>query len=156
MDPEFIDTSVNRRSEFVDSDIRESRYLQINAKETMDDAELQSSAKEEVIQRKSRGFSFTFTVPSHRYVKGKLIRVKDALTGVDGVFLIKDVEYISGKKNTSTITICYPETYAATGNRTTTRKSKIAEEKFNPDNVPSVVQGFDSWTMLDDVPGAAL
>jgi len=152
-------SSVDSTASFIDSEIRESRILQIESDESMTSSEISNRAKEEVTIRRGRGTQFSCVVPSHNYVKGKLIKVDDELTGVEGVFLIKSVTYSSSvKENVSKLDLCYPEVYEAVGTRTTKRKSKIVEnfDKFDPSNVPGVIQGFDGWTMLDSVEGAQL
>lgn len=120
------DSAIDRRSMFLDAEVRETRYLQIQAEESMSDAELERKAQEEVNIRRARAFTFQCKVPSHKYEKGKKIRVEDDLSGVFGVFLIRAVSYTQGLEGkTSRLTLCFPETYTAVGKRITTKKSKI-------------------------------
>jgi len=116
-------------SEAIDSEIRSTRFLQVQAEESMLGAELQGKAEEEINIRRARGFNYSCTVPSHQYRIGTLVKVDDELAGVRGTFLIKAVTYNqSDQGNTSELTLCYPETYSGTGKRTSKRKSKIGDD----------------------------
>ena len=149
-------SSVDRRSEFTDDEIRDSRVLQISAEESMNDAELEGKAKEEVSIRRARGFAFTCTVPSHNYAKGKLISLNDKLSGIEGNFLIKKVVYRSSNRvNVSDLTLCFPETYEALGVRTSKRKSKIVVPE-TPEEVTEPVGGSNGWTFRQGIEGIEL
>jgi len=120
------DNAYDRRSSFKDNQVRKTRYLQIQAEESMDDLELEGKAQEEVNIRRARAFTFQCTVPSHEYEKGKLIKVEDDLSGVYGTLLIRAVDYMSSKEgNISKLTLCFPETYSGVGNRVDERKAKM-------------------------------
>ena len=120
------DSAVDRRSMFIDAEVRTTRQLQVQAEESMSNVELEGKAQEEVNIRRARAFEFSCTVPSHRYEMGKLIRIEDELSGVYGTLLIRAVSYKqSSEGNTSRLTLCFPESYAGVGERTTARKSKI-------------------------------
>lgn len=120
------DNAFDRRAMFVDTEVRKTRYLQIQAEESMSNDELEGKAQEEVNIRRARAFNFSCTVPSHKYEKGKLIRVEDDLSGVFGTLLIRAVSYSQNSGgNTSRLTLCFPETYSGVGKRVTRKKSKI-------------------------------
>lgn len=120
------DSAVDRRSMFEDVDVRPTRYLQIQAEESMSNKELEGKAQEEVNIRRARAFTFQCTVPTHKYEKGKKIQVDDKLSGVTGTFLIRTVSYIQSMEgNTSLLTLCFPETYSGVGKRITEKKSQM-------------------------------
>lgn len=151
------DSAVDRRSMFLDTGVRPTRQLQIQAEESMSNAELEGKAQEEVNIRRARAFEFSCTVPSHRYEKGKLIRVEDELSGVYGTLLIRAVSYYQkdpgGGGNTSRLTLCFPETYSGVGERTTKRKSKIGvkPEKTQTDDLPRSILSDELQGYLDEL-----
>lgn len=120
---------VRRTQQATDEDIRESRFKEIIGEETMNNRELLRRAEEEINITRARGFTFSFSVPSHIFRKGNLIRVEDRLSGVNGVFLIKSIDFSQNGDtgNTSRLTICYPESYSAQGKRVTKRKSVLGK-----------------------------
>ena len=137
------DNAVDRRAVFTDPDVRKTRQLQVQAEESMTDAEIEGKAQEEVNIRRARAFNFSCTVPSHKYEKGKLIRVEDELSGVYGTLLIRAVAYTSSASgNTSRLTLCFPETYSGVGERVTARKSKIGvQPEQTNDEAPRFFRG---------------
>lgn len=156
-DPE---SAVDRRSMFKDAEVRPTRQLQIQVEESMTDEELEGKAQEEVNIRRARAFQFSCTVPSHRYEKGKLIRVEDELSGVYGTLLIRAVTYSQKKAseggNTSRLTLCFPETYSGVGERTTKRKSKIGakKEKVQTNTAAPSILSKELQGYLDDLASA--
>jgi prophage tail gpP-like protein len=121
---------VSRISTVIDEDIRKTRYLQVQAEESMNDAELQKKAFEESDVRRMRGFNYKVKVPSHEYRIGKIIPIEDDLAGVSGNFLIKDCSYTTGNSgNYSQLTVCYPESYQAVEERISRQRSKIGDAK---------------------------
>jgi prophage tail gpP-like protein len=148
-DYEALDSAISRTGSFLDSSIRSTRYLQIQAEESMTDSELQSRAEEEVNIRRASGLSYSCTVPSHKYLKGDFIFLRDSLSGVRGVFLIRSVEYISTKSaDLSNLVLTFPETYSAVGERTTKRKSKMAEDVGGYTSDIAGVNGIGVGTVL--------
>lgn len=126
-----IEEGVERKATSKDSNVRPTRFLQIQAEEYMNDEELKNRADEEINIRRARAFTYTCTVPSHKYSIGRLIKVEDELSGVTGVFLIRSVEYLSDMNgNVSRLTLTFPEAYSGTGKRTTEKKSKIGESSL--------------------------
>lgn len=130
------DNAYDRRSMFTDADVRATRYLQIQAEESMSDKELEGKAQEEANIRRARAFTFQCTVPTHKYEKGKKIRVQDELSGVTGTFLIRAVTYYQSEGgNTSLLTLCFPETYSGVGKRITDKKAKMSNKPRKPGKV---------------------
>lgn len=123
---------ISRVSSVFDKSIRKTRYLQVTAEESMSDEELKQKAYEESDVRRTDGFSYSVTVPTHIYRTGTLISIEDKQAGVSGVFLIKSISYsTSDSGNTSNLTLCYPESYQAVKDRTSENKSKMADSGSN-------------------------
>lgn len=151
--------SIDRRQSFVDETVRDTRYLQIQASESMSNAELKGKAEEEVNIRRARGFAFSCTVPSHIYDIGTLVKVDDDVSGVKGIFLIRGVEYSQSLQGEiSNLTLCFPESYGGAGKRSTERKSKM--DTNNPEELPDELNlltlpplpqpGFTHWAPADN------
>lgn len=149
------DSAVDRRSMFIDADVRTTRYLQIQAEESMSNKELEGKAQEEVNIRRARAFTFQCTVPTHKYEKGKKIQVADELSGVTGTFLIRAVTYYQNLGgNTSLLTLCFPETYSGVGKRITDKKSKMNKKPKKPGRVSDTddTPRFFKGTFADPTP----
>ena len=118
--------SVARKQQAEDPSIRSTRFLQVRAEESMTDEELDIRAQDEINLRRAKSLVYSVTVPSHQYVKGRLVTVNDQQTGVSGIFLIKKVEYTSSSEgNISKLDLCYPESYSGRSGRISTRKSDL-------------------------------
>jgi len=89
----------DRKDQAVDKDIRGTRYLEIQAEETMTDTECKERAAEEVNIRRAMGTVYTATVAGHTQPDGtvwdfgQFVDVQDDLADVTGEFLIKSVEW---------------------------------------------------------------
>jgi prophage tail gpP-like protein len=89
----------DRNSSAPDGQIRATRYLEIQAEETMTKDECGERAKEEVNIRRAMGEPYTVTVAGHAQPDGtvwdfgQFVPVDDELAGVKGERLIKSVEW---------------------------------------------------------------
>ncbi|WP_434779277.1 phage baseplate assembly protein [Neisseria sp. Ec49-e6-T10] len=94
---DFIDLT----GQHFDLDARESRYLEIKAKENMTGKELQQRAVDEVNYRKAQAYVYdctlaSFLTPSNQLIKlGQLIQINDERRDIAGKFIIKsfDVDF---------------------------------------------------------------
>jgi len=126
-----------KREGFVfDKGARESRYLEIEAEETMDDAECLRRASEECNLRRSESQQYTCTVAGLTQTDGtpwdigQFVSVVDEFADIQGEMMIKAVKYNVNKKSGSTtnITLAPPDAYQVVAEPTaeTKRKTNIS------------------------------
>jgi prophage tail gpP-like protein len=89
----------DRNAEAEDGQIRGTRYLEIQAEESMNAAECLERASEEANIRRSMGQPYTVTVAEHAppdgtvWDFGQFVPIDDEIAGVKGEHLIKSVEW---------------------------------------------------------------
>lgn len=106
-------------SHYFDLDARESRYLEVKAKENMSKAEMQQRAKDEVNFRKAKAYKYKCTLNSfltkdgNLLRLGELIKVEDEKRGISGLFIIKsfDVSFDLDKGTTVDLELAPKEAY---------------------------------------------
>jgi len=128
----------SRTGESIDSGVRESRYLEIQAEETMGDIECTQRANEEVNLRRARGNEYTAKVAGYAQSSGalwdfgQLVNVDDEYANVRGQLLIRAVEMFSSIQGGSTTSIlcASPDAYNVVGavTRGYSRKSSFGED----------------------------
>jgi len=111
-------SSVFRRGNAGDKNIRAQRYMEIVAEESMSNAECLTRANEESNIRRARSLSYTLKVPGFAqngkiYEVGKGARVNDAELGVFGSFLIKSIGFSEDENGKTTdLVLTYPDAYS--------------------------------------------
>lgn len=148
-DPEadYEGDGVDRQGCVQDNQIAKTRYLEIQAEETMDEGESLQRANEEANVRRSQGFNYSVDLVGTSQNNGilwdfgLLVSVKDDLVGLNGIYMIKDVSYsINRSSGTETkMKLTRPDAYQVTGN-TTQQDQRIAplqnvSQNANPDEV---------------------
>lgn len=123
---------VDRKGESEDDQIRETRYLEFQTEETMNDDEIEDRAKEEQNIRTARRFEYSVDVvgasqnDGFLWDIGLLVSVNDTVANVVGTYLIRAVS-MSVDLNSGTITtltLARPEAY--TVRQTTQQDKRIA------------------------------
>jgi len=110
---------VDRKGETVDSQIRSSRFLEIQPEENMDDTETKDRAVEESNIRRARSTAYTAVIagveraPGVLWDFGQLTKVNDDFSGMTGVFLTRSVDYSVDRNSgtRTTIVLAPPEAY---------------------------------------------
>lgn len=112
---DYAGEGCSREDSVIDSQIRDSRYLEFQAEESMKDKTCGERAAEESNLRRATGTTYTATVAGTRQSNGVLwdfgqyVRVIDDYAGITGKFLIKAVEYaVDLESGTRTQLICVP------------------------------------------------
>lgn len=131
---------VNRNAIVIDNAIRKSRYLEIIAEQSMNDAECRARAEEEINIRRSRSLTYTATVAGFKSNKGQvwdinnLVNIQDDFAGVRGLFLIKEVSYSSDltSGDITALTCVAPDAYKTIS---TPSKSEERIAVFDPDRI---------------------
>ena len=119
---DYSDAGTNRSGEAIDSEIRPTRILEIQAEESMTDAECKERAAEEANVRRAQGLVYTAIVAGTTQYDGttwdfgQFLQVDDDFAGVVGEFLIKEVNYnIDVNSGTlTTLTCVQPDAYQVT------------------------------------------
>jgi len=112
---DYAGEGTDRKSEVVDSQIRATRYHEIQAEESMNDQECKGRAAEESNIRRASGTEYTATVAGVTQSDGTLwdfgqfVDIIDDFANISGEFLIKSVEYaIDIRKGTRTRLVSVP------------------------------------------------
>jgi len=112
---DYSGEGTDRKNSVEDSQIRPSRYLEIQAEESMNDKECSERAAEESNIRRAFGTEYTASVPGVTQSDGTLwdfgqfVDVVDDYADISGKFLIKSVEYaIDTEGGTRTQNTCVP------------------------------------------------
>lgn len=112
---EYFGDGTDRNDEVTDSQIRTSRYLEIQSEESMTDSECKKRAAEEANIRRALGTEYTPTVADIKQTDGTIwdfgqfANVVDEYADISGLFLIKSVEYaIDITKGSRTRLTCVP------------------------------------------------
>lgn len=111
----YSEQGTSRTNEAVDTGIRASRYLEIKAEESMDEAECKARAAEEANVRRARATEYQATVPGVLQADGApwdmglIVSVNDEYAGLRGDFLIREVTYqIDLSQGSTTAIVCAP------------------------------------------------
>ena len=116
---DYSGEGTDRKSEVFDSQIRSSRYLEIQAEESMDDSTCKERAAEESNIRRALAKNYTASVAGTTQADGTVwdfgqyVPIIDEYAQFSGDFLIKEVEYaidISGGSRTQ-LTCVPPDAY---------------------------------------------
>lgn len=119
---EYFGEGSNRNGTAADGKIRKSRYLEIQAEQSMDSNTCAERAAEEANIRRASGTTYTVSVPGAAQADGTLwdfgqfVRVQDDYAAIRGTFLIKSVEYsidLTGGTRTQ-LTFVPPDAYQVT------------------------------------------
>lgn len=119
---DYAGEGTDRKDSVKDGQIRASRYLEIQAEESMNDAECKDRAAEESNVRRAAGTRYTATVAGVTQSDGtvwdfgQFVDIIDDFADVSGEFLIKTVEYaidIRRGSRTSLVTVP-PDAYQVT------------------------------------------
>lgn len=143
---------VNRKGSSIDDQIRDTRYLEIQGEESMGDKECTERANEQSNLNRAKGFSYSVSLTGSSqndgtlWDYGLLVPVSDKIVGVNGIYMIKSVNY-SVDVNSGTITdliLTRPEAYKVRG-EITEQDARIAPtsgqyQKSVPDNKPAFVR----------------
>lgn len=146
-DADYKEDGVNRTGESTpDTQIRSTRFLEIQGEETMTDAESTQRANEESNIRRARGFEYIPTLVGSSQNDGTLwdfgllVPVKDQVAGVNGTFLIRSLSYSMNINSgtTTQLNITRPEAYKVLG-AVTQKDARIAPtdstyQKSTPDD----------------------
>lgn len=112
---DYSGEGTDRKNSVKDSQIRSSRYLEVQAEESMNDQQCAERASEESNIRRAFGTEYTASVPGVTQSNGELwdfgqfVDVIDEYADISGKFLIKSVEYaIDTDGGTRTQMACVP------------------------------------------------
>lgn len=125
----------NRTGGVTDTAIRATRYLEVNAEQSMDNPDCKKRAAEECNIRRTAALSYTCLVPGVTQADGTLwdfgqiVTLRDDYASISGDFLVKSVE-LSVDINEGTLTrleLVLPDAYQVVAVQTTAdrRKAKI-------------------------------
>jgi prophage tail gpP-like protein len=132
-DSDFGDKgTVSRVGKAEDKEVRNTRYFEFVAEESMTNAECKERAEEEANIRRARSVEYTITVPEHSqngvvFARGKGARVYDEAVGISGVLLIRSVKFRTSadQGNTTEIVMTYPDAYSVEANINQKAQKKI-------------------------------
>lgn len=132
---------VNSQGDSIDSQIRASRYLEVQGEESMGEVETGNRAEEENNIRRALSSVYEAEVQGVAQENGTLwdigqkVKINDPFAGVRGLWLIKEVEYsVALGVGTTTTIICVPQdAYTVRGEATATdaRKTSVGERFQN-------------------------
>jgi prophage tail gpP-like protein len=112
---DYSGDGTDRKSEAIDDQMRATRYLEIQAEESMSDAECLERASEEVNIRRASGEGYTATLQGHAQTDGtvwdfgQFVQVDDEFADIQGEFLIKAVEWSENlRQGITTRLVCVP------------------------------------------------
>jgi prophage tail gpP-like protein len=112
---DYAGDGTDRKGEATDGQMRLTRYLEIQAEESMSDEECPDRAKEEVNIRRASGTQYTATVQGHAqsggvvWDFGQFVQVDDEFANIQGEFLIKAVEWSENiRQGATTRLMCVP------------------------------------------------
>jgi prophage tail gpP-like protein len=123
--------TVNRIGKAEDKEIRNTRYLEFVAEESMTTAECKARAEEEANIRRARSLEYTVTVAGHSqdgrvFNIGYGARVYDEVNRISGVLLIRSVRLKSSADgDTTEINMTYPDAYSVEANMTQKAQKRI-------------------------------
>ena len=121
-------------------DIRESRIFVGKAEKTMTDAECEKRSQWQRAIARARSFNYSVTIDGHSHSNdiwrpNRLVKVTDERAGIDGTFLINEVNYNTDndRGNTCVIGIVELNRYsleaAESGFKTTKAKFTLNDEQ---------------------------
>jgi prophage tail gpP-like protein len=113
----------DRSGTLTDPEIRTSRYLEVQAKESSDDGQCGGQANEEANLRRARSTEYCVTIPDvmqrngSLWDIGQLVRVSDEFAGVAGTLLIRSVNVSQDNSGGTSckLTLCPPDAYNVQG-----------------------------------------
>lgn len=124
-------SSVFRIGRASDNDIRNTRYSELVAEESMSNAECRARADEEANIRRARSLNYNVIVSGHSqngkiYQVGAGAKVNDKDLGVYGIFLIKSVAFLEDESGATTeIALTFPDAYSLEAEITMKSQKKI-------------------------------
>ena len=144
---------VDRSGNATDEQIRASRYLEFQGEETMPTDETVDRAEEESNIRRARAFQYEATVQGITQNNGDLwdigirVPIEDQINGVQGIYLIRQVEYTSDLDSGTETKLVFarPESYSVRGS-ITRQDRRIAPTENNyqpetPQTMPTFTRG---------------
>lgn len=142
---DYLGTGTDRKNDVVDDQIRKSRYKEIQAEETMDDAACLKRASEESNIRRAGGTTYTATVAGATQADGTLwdfgqfVKIIDDYAGISGTYLIKSVEFaIDVNEGTRTQLTCTPpDAYQVTAQPTAESKRSARTQGYQNETPPA-------------------
>lgn len=147
---DYSGDGTDRKNSVTDSQIRSSRYLELQAEESMNDQECAERAAEESNIRRAFGIEYTASVPGVSQSDGTLwdfgqfVDAIDDYANISGKFLIKSVEYaIDTQGGTRTQIVCVPpDAYQVTAepSKENKRSAKTGEgfQRTEPQEQPNI------------------
>lgn len=147
---EYFGDGVDRNAAVTDSQIRPSRYLEIQAEETMNAQDCAKRAAEEANIRRAMGTEYTVSVAGSTQSDGtlwdfgKFVTVADDYAGVNGIHLIKSVEYaVDIQSGTRTqLVLVSPDAYQVTAEPTAESKRSARTGKAYQNETPKTQGGI--------------
>ena len=93
-----IKSFVTRKGTAIDAEVRESRIFVAQAEKSMTDAECEKRSQWQRAIARARSFNYSVTIDGHSHADdiwrpNRLVKVTDERTGIDGTFLINEVNY---------------------------------------------------------------
>jgi len=154
---DYASDGVDRKGNSIDEQIRDARYLEVQAEETMDNTETIDRAEEQNNIRRARGWEYVVEVVGSKQLNGDvwdfglLVPIKDTVAGVNGIYLIRSVEYsvdLSGGTVT-TLTFARPEAYTVRG-EITQQDARIAPNmgQYQSATPPAQSTGFNRGNII--------
>lgn len=131
---DYGESGTARTGTVTDKNIREGRFLEIIAEESLDDSKCLERAKEEANLRRARATVYSATVAGvtqsdgSNWTLGDIINVQDDFSGLNGDYLIRDIEYsVSSMDGSNTvITVAPIDAYTVQATQTSADKRKSA------------------------------
>lgn len=122
-DSDDYGSGTDRSGTLTDPEIRASRYLEIQAKESSDDGQCAGQANEEANLRRARSTEYSVSIPDvmqrdgSLWDIGQLVRVSDEFAGVSGTLLIRSVNVTQDNSGGTSckLTLCPPDAYNVQG-----------------------------------------
>ncbi len=144
-----IKSFVTRKGAATDSAIRESRIFVAQAEKTMTDEECEQRSKWQLAIARARSFNYSVVIDGHSHADdiwrpNRLVKVTDERAGIDGTFLINEINYSTNSEtgNTTTIGIVELNRYsliaAETGFKTTKASFALTAEQIETLNRLSI------------------
>lgn len=112
---DYSGEGTDRKNEVSDNQIRASRYLEIQAEESMDEAECKERASEEANIRRASGQEYSASIAGNKQSDGivwdfgQFVDSDDDFADMKGNFLIKTVEWaVDIRQGSKTKLVCVP------------------------------------------------
>ena len=132
---DYSDGGINRTGESIDNNIRDTRYIEVQAEESMPNDEAGKRADEINNIQRSNGFNYTVTFVGLAQNNGDIwdfgltVPVRDSVVGVNGSYLLQAVEFNSSvdEGTTASLSFTLPDAFKVIG--TQTQQDKRAAPK---------------------------